>query len=303
MANYAAKSPTGTGVAAYPDQKPVVTVPEEISDSVKPPDMMSGTAEAAVAKTQYSALGLLVKGFLCTGFLGYATAFAFLAVSQGMPQFLSGILFPVGYVMVAILGLEMATGSFSVMPIGMLAGKVTGGQLARNWVLTLLGNLMGGIFFGAILWIVFTNFGNTPVGTDGNNQSVLAAQIVRVAEHKVFYSQFGALGLLIAFVSGILCNWLVSLGPIMALASRSTIGKVVLLWLPFATFFALGFEHAIVNMFLLPTGIMFGANYTIADWWIWNQIPVTLGNITAGVIINGVLMWTAHNSSAAKLAH
>jgi formate transporter len=299
MANYAPKSTTETGVSAYPDKTPVVAVPEEITDAVKPPDMMSSTAEAAVAKTHYSALGLLIKGFLCTGFLGYATAFALLPVSQGTPQFVGGIIFPVGYVMVALLGLEMATGSFSVMPIGMLAGKVTGGQLTRNWILTLLGNLIGGVFFGAILWVVFTNFGNTPVGTDGNAQSILAAQIVEVAEKKVAYSQYGAPGLLIAFVSGILCNWLVSLGPIFALASRSVIGKVVVLWIPFAVFFALGFEHAIVNMFVLPTGIMLGGNYTIADWWIWNQIPVTLGNITAAVVIVAVLLWAAHKSKAA----
>jgi formate transporter len=117
---------------------------------------------------------------------------------------------------------------------------------------------------------------------------------VKVAEHKVAYSSLGGTGLLVAFASGMLCNWMVSLGPIIALASRSVVGKVVLLWLPFSVFFALGFEHAIVNMFVLPMGIMLGGHYTVADWWVWNQIPVTLGNIAAALIFNSALLYMAN---------
>ena len=41
-----------------------------------------------------------------------------------------------------------------------------------------------------------------------------------------------------AFVKGMLCNWMVTLGAVLALVSRSTIGKIVAMWLPIATFFA-----------------------------------------------------------------
>jgi formate transporter len=287
MANYA-KAASATGVAAYPDKKGAIAVPDEITDIVKPPDVMSATIEAAAAKSHYPALQLLVKSFLCTGFLGYATAFAFLAVSQGMPGFTAGILFPVGYVMISILGLEMATGSFSVMGMGVVGQRISVGQLLSNWGLTLLGNLIGGIAFAALLTFVITQAGHTAGG------GPLGAQLVKVAEHKVAYKELGGIGLLVAFASGMLCNWMVSLGPIIALASRSVIGKVILLWLPFSVFFALGFEHAIVNMFLLPMGIMLGGHYNVADWWLWNQIPVTLGNITAALIFNSVLLFIAN---------
>ena len=70
------------------------------------------------------------------------------------------------------------------------------------------------------------------------------------------------------------------------------------MWLPIMTFFALGFEHAIVNMFVIPAGIMLGANVSIADWWIMNQIPVLLGNIFGGMIFTGFALYlTARKKS------
>lgn len=260
----------------------------DIADAVKPPEVMSATVEVAVAKSRCPAMQLLVKSILCTGFLGYATAFAFLAVSQGMPGFTAGLLFPVGYVLIAILGLEMATGSFAVMGMGVISQRVTVGQLLNNWGITLLGNLIGGVAFAALLWFVITRAGHVPGG------GALGAHLAKVAEHKVEYRDLGGIGLLVAFASAVLCNWLVSLGPIIAFPSRSVVGKVVLLWLPFSIFFALGFEHAIVNMFLLPLGIMLGANYSVAEWWMWNQIPVILGNIAAALIFNSALLYFAH---------
>lgn len=293
MAN-STRAGDATGETTHSD-KGVVTAPDKITDVLTPPEMMSATIDAAVAKSGYSALPILVKSFLCTGFLGYATAFSFLAVAQGMPQFVSGLLFPVGYVMVAILGLEMATGNFSVMGMGVVARRIRMGELLGNWGLSLLGNLVGGVVFAAILWFVITRAGNTPGG------GLLGAQLMKVAEHKVAYKDLGGIGLPVAFASGILCNWLVSLGPIISFASRSIVGKVVVLWLPFSVFFALGFEHAIVNMFLLPMGIMLGGNYSVADWWMWNQIPVTLGNITAALVFNSSLLYFASKPNPAHM--
>jgi len=99
---------------------------------------------------------------------------------------------------------------------------------------------------------------------------------------------------------GILCNWLVSLGPIFAKASRSVPGKIMLMWLPIATFFALGFEHAIVNMFVFPIGMLSGADVTIGQWWMWNQIPVTLGNILGAMIFNSSLWYYIHRPAPTK---
>jgi len=70
--------------------------------------------------------------------------------------------------------------------------------------------------------------------------------------------------------------------------------KIILIWLPLATFFSIGFEHAIVNMFVFPLALMSGADFSISDWWLWNQIPVTLGNILGAVIFNSTLWYKSH---------
>ena len=77
----------------------------------------------------------------------------------------------------------------------------------------------------------------------------------------------------------------------MAFTSRSTIGKIVAMWLPITIFFAHGYEHSIVNMFLIPTGMLLGAPVSVKQWWWWNQIPVTLGNILAGALLTGIALW------------
>jgi formate/nitrite transporter FocA (FNT family) len=46
-------------------------------------------------------------------------------------------------------------------------------------------------------------------------------------------------------------------------------------------------------MFLVPTGMLLGAKVSFTDWWIWNQIPVTLGNLVGGLLFTGLfLYWT-----------
>jgi formate/nitrite transporter FocA (FNT family) len=91
-----------------------------------------------------------------------------------------------------------------------------------------------------------------------------------------------------------LCNWMVALGVVMALTSQSTAGKIAAMWLPILTFFAQGFEHSVVNMFAIPAGMLLGARVSVADWWIWNQLPVTLGNIVAGMVLTGFALYATH---------
>jgi formate/nitrite transporter FocA (FNT family) len=97
-----------------------------------------------------------------------------------------------------------------------------------------------------------------------------------------------------AFVKAMLCNWLVCMGVVMAMTSSSTLGKIVGAWLPISVFFAQGFEHSVVNMFIIPTGMLMGAKITVAEWWIWNQIPVTLGNAVGGFIFTGLALYLTH---------
>ncbi len=49
----------------------------------------------------------------------------------------------------------------------------------------------------------------------------------------------------------------------------------------------MGFEHAVVNMFLIPTAMLMGAKISFAQWLFWNQIPVTIGNLVGGYVFTG----------------
>lgn len=77
----------------------------------------------------------------------------------------------------------------------------------------------------------------------------------------------------------------------MAFTSKATIGKIAAMWLPVFIFFAQGFEHAVVNMFVIPAAMMVGADIGFGDWWLWNQIPVTIGNFISGFLFTG---WALH---------
>ena len=74
-----------------------------------------------------------------------------------------------------------------------------------------------------------------------------------------------------------MCNWVVSTGVVAAMMSTSVSGMVIATWMPILVFFYLGFEHSIVNMFLFPSGLLLGGNFTSADYIFWNELPTVVG--------------------------
>jgi formate/nitrite transporter FocA (FNT family) len=132
-----------------------------------------------------------------------------------------------------------------------------------------------------------------------------AGLIVAAAQAKTLgYEKLGLDGIWLAILKAALCNWMVCMGVVMGLTSRSTLGKIVGSWLPIFTFFALGYEHSVVNMFIIPAGIWMGAPVSLRDWWLWNQIPVTLGNFAGGFLFVGLPMfWLRGHKCATNAAH
>jgi formate/nitrite transporter len=187
-----------------------------------------------------------------------------------------------------LLGLELVTGSFALLPLAPLDGKSSWGAVASNWSWVFLGNLLGSMIYGGLLAIALTNMGTAaPAG--------VAARIVQIAEAKTIANEaLGAAGMVSVFVKAILCNWLVCLGVVMAMTSTSTVGKIAAAWLPIVTFFAQGFEHTVVNMFIIPTGMLMGAKVSIYQWWVWNQIPVTFGNLVGGFLFTGLALYATY---------
>merc|ERR1712232_775683 len=102
------------------------------------------------------------------------------------------------------------------------------------------------------------------------------------------YEDIGIQGWATAFLKGICCNWMVTMGTIMSFTSKSSIGRIVAMWLPIMVFVAHGYEHAVVNFFVIPAGMMFGANVKIVQWWFWKQMPVFLGNVIGGCCLTGL---------------
>jgi len=268
----------------------VVTTPMRGSrsfemDYAKPTDVVASMVDASFKKLALDPKDLLIRGALSGALLGAATALAFTgAVTTGQPL-VGALIFPVSLVMIVLLGLELVTGSFALVPLARFEGKASWSAVFANWSWVFLANLLGSIAFGALIAISLTNMGKTDVAG-------VAARIVAVAEAKtVGNAALGTAGMVSVFVKGVLCNWLVCLGVVMAMTSTSTVGKIVATWLPIFLFFALGFEHAVVNMFIIPTGMLLGAKVSVYDWWVWNQIPVTLGNLVGGFVFTGLALY------------
>jgi formate/nitrite transporter FocA (FNT family) len=90
-----------------------------------------------------------------------------------------------------------------------------------------------------------------------------------------------------AFDRAILANWLVCVAVWCAGAANSLPGKILGLWPPICAFVAIGLEHSVANMFLIPMGIALGADITIGHFLSANLIPITLGNIVGGMVLMG----------------
>ena len=255
-------------------------------DYVPPNELMEEALRAAKRKAHLAAGDMLLRGALAGAFLGFATSLVFVVQTQGVAPIVGAILFPVGFVILVLLGLELATGNFALLPPAVVSGQITFGRLLRNWFWVYTGNLLGSTLYALLFFLAVTNCGT-------NNGGPLGDLLRAAAQKKTLaYMAAGGAGWSTAFIKAMLCNWMVTVGALLAMVSRSTIGKIVAMWLPILTFFAQGFEHSIVNMFVIPAGMLFGAPVTIRDWWLWNQIPVTIGNIFSGALFTGLALYS-----------
>jgi formate/nitrite transporter len=263
-------------------------------DNIRPGEMVAEMLTVAQTKSRLPIRDLLLRGALAGAFLGFATSLAMVVTSQGLPPIVGAAFFPVGFVMLVLLGLELATGNFALLPPALLARGIGWKQLLANWFWVYLGNLAGSIGYAFLFYLAVTNCGT-------NNGGSLGELVRQTAQKKTLaYMALGYNGWAAAFVKGILCNWMVTVGVLLGLISRSTIGKIAAMWLPITTFFAQGYEHSVVNMFVVPAGRFLGAPVSVGNWWLWNQIPVTLGNILAGAVLTGLAMYATFSPRSAR---
>jgi len=158
-------------------------------DYIKPADVAVAMLDTGKRKLALSPRDLLIRGMLSGAILGVATSLAFTgAVSTGQPL-VGALIFPVGLISIVLLGLELVTGSFALVPLPWLDRQASAGAVVANWAWVFIGNLIGSVAYGALIAIALTNMGTTaPAG--------VAARIVATAEAKTIgYAAIGFAGL------------------------------------------------------------------------------------------------------------
>jgi len=261
---------------------------------VVPSEFVTKMIDAGESKVFMSTKDTLIRAYMAGAILSLAAAFAVtVSVQTGQP--LAGaILFPVGFCLLYLMGFDLLTGVFTLVPLALLDKRpgVTMGGVLRNWTLVFFGNFAGALTVALMMAITFT-FAFTV------EPNAVGQQIGHIGEGRtVGYAAHGAAGMLTLFIRGVLCNWMVSTGVVAAMMSTSVTGKVLGMWMPVMVFFYMGFEHSIVNMFLFPSGLMLGGNFSIMDYLIWNEIPTVIGNLVGGLTFVGLTLYSTHARTA-----
>jgi formate/nitrite transporter len=239
--------------------------------------MKANQKPGATLALGFSAGALIGIGALLMSCIGAASP-ALASANPGLCNFLKGAVgLPAGLTLVILTGAELFTGNVMVMLSGLLTKKVEMAALIRNWTLSYAGNFIGSV---VMAWLAFS--ANTAAAPAAANA------VVGIATMKASLP-FG-----VAFFKGVLCNWLVCLAVWGTMASTSVAGKILAIFWPISTFVALGFEHSIANMFLIPHGMLMGANVSVAQMMMNNIIPVTLGNMFAAAVFVAGLHYYAY---------
>ncbi|MGN9527575.1 formate transporter FocA [Escherichia coli] len=186
---------------------------------------------------------------------------------------------------------------FHSVVVAKASGRITWGQLAKNWLNVYFGNLVGALLFVLLMWLSGEYM--TANGQWGLN-------VLQTADHKVHHTFIEAVCL------GILANLMVCLAVWMSYSGRSLMDKAFIMVLPVAMFVSSGFEHSIANMFMIPMGIVIRdfaspefwtavgsapenfSHLTVMNFITDNLIPVTIGNIIGGGLLVGLTYWVIY---------
>ena len=261
-----------------------------------PSEFVTKMVDAGESKIFMSTRDTLIRAYMAGAILALAAVFAItVAVQTGSPL-VGALLFPVGFSMLYLMGFDLLTGVFVLTPLALFDKRpgVTLKGVLRNWGLVFIGNFAGAMTVAVMMAIVFTyGFSVEP--------NEVGKKIASIGEARTLgYAKYGAAGMLTLFIRGMLCNWMVSLGVVGAMISTTVSGKVIAMWMPIMLFFAMAFEHSVVNMFLFPSAMIMGGNFSVMDYIVWNEIPTVLGNLVGGLAFTGLTLYTTHIKTAPK---
>lgn len=211
------------------------------TDAYAPAEIAQRIENAGVAKADLATIPTLVLAVLAGAFIGFGAMLYVVAITNsglgfGPERLLGGAAFSLGLILVLVGGAELFTGN-NLIVFAWADRKITGMRLLRNWALVYFGN-----FVGATATAVMVYWSGIDTLADGG----VAVTAMRIAETKF------ALAPTEAFVRGILCNVLVCLAVWLCFAARSVVSKILAILFPISGFVALGFEHSVANMYLIP---------------------------------------------------
>ena len=272
--------------------------PAEVVDA----NIASGKVKAELPLGKMILLGILAGIFIAIG--GEASSLASHDVANvGLARTITGAIFPVGLMMIVLVGGELFTGNTMIV-MAVLDKKTTWLRYGRNLLVVFFSNLVG-----SLLITMLTFFSGQWNYTSG----ALGAYTIKIALGKVNLD-FGT-----AFSSGILCNILVCVAVLMAIAAKDIAGKIWAIFFPIFAFVISGFEHCVANMYYIPAGMIAMTNekyvakaqelYGITaeqleklsvGGMVQNMIPVTLGNIVGGAVLVGVLLFVINKKCGKK---
>jgi formate/nitrite transporter len=261
-----------------------------------PTEFVTKMIDAGEAKIFMSTRDTVVRAYMAGAILALAAWFAVtINVATGQPL-VGALLFPVGFVMLNLLGFDLLTGVFVLTPLALLDRRpgVSVAGIMRNWGLVFVGNFLGALTVAFMMAFV-TTFGFTQA------PDKVGTALANIGEARTLgYASHGSLGMLTLFIRGVLCNWMVSTGVVGAMISTTVPGKVIAMWMPILVFFYMVFEHSVVNMFLFPAALMLHAPFSIVDYFIWNEFPTVLGNLVGGLAFTGLTLYATHARTAPK---
>lgn len=256
--------------------------------AVRTPSETIDAAESAGIAKNSRPLGRLLAGSALAGAyialggtLSLIIGFGFpelTAANPGLQRLLSGLVFPIGLMLVVILGADLFTGNNALLVPPFMRGRVSAADIIRNWTIVWFGNFAGALAFAYFL-VYIPGLSSAPCYSDA------LAGMAAAKTNASFW---------VIFLKGIGANWCVCLAVWLALSGRRLGEKLIACEIPVMAFVALGYEHCVANMFFIPLAMMQGAALDVISLFTANLIPATLGNIVGGALFVGALQYYLH---------
>ncbi|MCY8517968.1 formate/nitrite transporter family protein [Bacillus atrophaeus] len=248
----------------------------------RPDEIAEAAIEAGAKKVNLPMPSLLVLGFLGGAFIALGYLLDIRVIGDlpkewgSLSSFLGAAVFPVGLILVVLAGAELITGNMMSVAMALFSKKISVSQLTINWIIVTLMNLVGALF---VAYVFGHLIGLTETGP-------YAVKTIAAAQGKLDLS-FGQV-----LISGIGCNWLVCLAVWLSFGADDAVGKIAGIWFPIMAFVAIGFQHVVANMFIIPAAI-FAGSFTWTQF-IGNLIPAFIGNVIGGALFVGLIYFIAY---------